>query len=836
MGRLETVRSNNEVASAPEGKATKMRITQQMRTTLPYQSKGGRGAGRIEISEGKVERVKEEGRMPYREEVRLCIERARLITEGYKQAENDSIILKRAKAMAHYLDNRTLYVLPNERIVGNVASEPCSLITFPEKWSGWLDKAIDGEYKMLLPDEGKREELHKIHSYWRGKSVHGMERSLLPKDILDYWFYPNQGVFLWLHGGHVGTPNYEKLFKVGLKGIIEEARGKLEEISSDPELYLHAEDYLKKKEFYEAVIISMEAVIRQGKRFSDLLKEKALEEDNKDRKAELEEMSAICDWVPENPPRNLHEALQFYWFINLIARVLDLHSSGNGERMDQIFYPFYKKDKEEGRLTYEEAEELVEHLMLKFNEEGSLIPPSQPQAGPLVTRVTTIGGVTREGADATNEMTYILMDAKNEMGLNQPALAVRLHPQTPQALYEKIVESVVKQPGVYSFFNDNMMIPFLMNLGIPLEDARDYATDGCMRWDIPGKAICMRALGGSVALPKCLEYALYQGVDKFSGKQVGPRTSDPITWASVEDVMDAYEEQLKFFMHKLFTIYNLVDVLDGRYLPQPFLSGVIDGCLERGQDVREYKYYPNTIIQPVGQVTIINSLSAMKKLVFEDKKVSMTELIEALKNNWEGKEDLRQMFINKPPKWGNDDDYVDLIGKEFYKRTNQAIKSFKNIWGVSHNEDGTGASTYYDYSGMTGATPDGRKDRDLFNDGTVSPCIGTDVKGPLATMKSVSKIDHQGTYTHLFNQKFTPEEVMRNNGANFIALLRSFVDLGIHHTQFNVVDRETLIDAQAHPDEYSDLVVRIAGLAAYFVDLTKPVQDQIIERTELSLS
>ncbi|RLE59165.1 MAG: hypothetical protein DRJ35_06365, partial [Thermoprotei archaeon] len=613
MGRLETVRSNNEVASAPEGKATKMRITQQMRTSLPYQSKGGRGAGRIEISEGKVERVKEEGRMPYREEVRLCIERARLITEGYKQAENDSIILKRAKAMAHYLDNRTLYVLPNERIVGNVASEPCSLITFPEKWSGWLDKAIDGEYKMLLPDEGKREELHKIHSYWRGKSVHGMERSLLPKDILDYWFYPNQGVFLWLHGGHVGTPNYEKLFKVGLKGIIEEARGKLEEISSDPELYLHAEDYLKKKEFYEAVIISMEAVIRQGKRFSDLLKEKALEEDNKDRKAELEEMSAICDWVPENPPRNLHEALQFYWFINLIARVLDLHSSGNGERMDQIFYPFYKKDKEEGRLTYEEAEELVEHLMLKFNEEGSLIPPSQPQAGPLVTRVTTIGGVTREGADATNEMTYILMDAKNEMGLNQPALAVRLHPQTPQALYEKIVESVVKQPGVYSFFNDNMMIPFLMNLGIPLEDARDYATDGCMRWDIPGKAICMRALGGSVALPKCLEYALYQGVDKFSGKQVGPRTSDPLTWTSVEDVMDAYEEQLKFFMHKLFTIYNLVDVLDGRYLPQPFLSGVIDGCIERGQDVREYKYYPNTIIQPVGQVTIINSLSAMKK-------------------------------------------------------------------------------------------------------------------------------------------------------------------------------------------------------------------------------
>jgi len=651
--------------------ARHMRITQQMRTTLPYQSKGGRGVGRIEVGEGKVERVKEEARMPYREEVRLCIERARLITEGYKQAEDEPIILRRAKAMAHYLDNRSLYILPHERIVGNIASEPCSLITFPEKWCRWLDKAIDGEFAMLLPDEKKREELHQINTYWQKKSVHGMERKLLPKDILDYWFYPKQGVFLWLHGGHVGVPNYEKLFKVGLKGIVEEARVKLEEISSDPELYLHAEKYLKKRAFYEAVIIVTEAVIKQGKRFSELLKHQALDEGDERRKMELEQMAEICDWVPENPPRTLHEALQFYWFVNLVARVLDLHSSGNGERMDQIFYPFYKKDKEEGRLTYDDAQEIVEHLMLKFNEEGTLIPPSQPQAGPLVTRVTTIGGVTREGADATNEMTYILMDAKNEMGLNQPALAVRLHPQTPQVLYEKIVESLSKQSGVYSFFNDNMMIPFLMNLGIPLEDARDYTTDGCMRWNIPGKAICMRALGGNVALPKCLEYALYQGVDKFSGKQVGPRTSDPLTWTSVEDVMGAYEEQLRFFMHKLFTIYNVVDALDKKWLPQPFLSGVIDGCLERGQDVREYKYYPNSIIQPVGQVTIINSLAAMKKLVFEDKKVPMTELLDALKNNWEGKEALRQMFINKPPKWGNDDDYVDLIGRKFYKRTNE---------------------------------------------------------------------------------------------------------------------------------------------------------------------
>jgi len=811
-----------------------LRITQKMRKSIVYQNKGSRGSGRIEAAKGNVERVREEGRNPYREEVKLCIERARLITEGYKASEGEPMVLRRAKAMAHFLENRTLYILPHERIVGNIASEPCQVITFPEKWSGWLNKAIDTEYKMLLDDD-KREELHEIHAYWKGKSVHGRERSLLPKDILHYWFYPNQGVFLWRHGGHIGSPNYERIFKTGLKGVVEEARAKLEEISSDPELYLNVRDYLKKKAFYEAVIISTEGVIRHGKRFSELCKAEAAREEDPDRKAEFEEMAVICDRVPENPPRTLHEALQFFWFVNLIVRVLDLQSSGNGDRVDQIFYPFYRKDKEEGRITYEQAQELTEHLLLKFNEEGALIPPSHPQAGPLITRVITLGGVTRDGADATNEMTYIFMDAKNEMGFNQPALAVRLHPQTPLGLYKKIVDSLLKQSGIYSFFNDNMMVPFITNLGLPLDDARDYGTDGCMRWIIPGKAMCERALGGNVVLPKCLEYAFYRGVDKFTGKQVGPRTSDPLTWTSVEDAIQAYLEQLKFFLHKLVTIYNVVDILDEEWLPQPFLSAVVDGCMEAGKDCREYKYYHNTIIQPVGQVTIINSLAAIKKMVFDEKKVTMEELIDALQTNWEGKEDLRQMCINNVPKWGNDDDYVDLIGKEFYTRTNQTFKRFKNIHGWPFNEDGTGGASYYDYSGMTGATPDGRKDRDLFNDGTVSPVAGTDKKGPLATLKSLSRVDHAGTFTHLFNQKFTPKEVAKNGGAPFIAMLRTFVDLGIHHTQFNVIDRDKLLDAQTHPENYSDLVVRIAGLAAYFVDMTKGVQDQIIARTELNL-
>ncbi len=824
------------MSAVKESIVTQRRITQVMRERLPYRNKGGRGVGRIEFQQQKVERVRQSDRMPYRPEVKLCLERARLVTESYRQTEGQPIVLRRAKALAHYLDRRTLYILPDERIVGNIGSKPCTLITFPELWSSWLDKAIDSEYQMLLPDEAARQELHEIHRYWKGKSLHGSERGLLPKDVLDYWAYPSQGVFLWLHGGHVGTPNYDRIFQIGLKGIVEEARERLAALGGEAQAAGSAREYLGKKAFYEAVIVINEAVINQGKRFAQLAKQCAAEERDPRRVAELEQVAETCAWVPENPPRTFQEALQSYWFVNLAARVLDLQSSGLGERIDQIFYPTFRRDKEAGRIDAPGAQELVEHLFIKMNEEGALIPPSQPAAGPLITRVTTIGGVDQYGADITNELTYILMDAKNEMGRNQPALAVRIHQGTPQALMRKIVDSLLRQPGVYSFFNDAMMIPFLTNLGLPLEDARNYAIDGCMRWIIPGKAMGTRALGGAVALPRCLELAFFQGVDKFSGKQLGPQTSDPMTWRSVEDVIQAYLEQLRFFIGKQVAIYNLVDVLEEDWLPQPFLSSTMDGCLERGQDCRQYHWYAPTIVQPVGQVNIVNSLAAMKRLVFDSGVVSMAELVDALRTNWEGKEELRLRFATEPPKFGNDDDYVDSIARDFYTRTNRVVRSFKNIWGWPFNEDGTGASTYFDYSGLTGATPDGRKDCDLFADGTVSPALGTDRKGPLAVLKSVSKIDHAGTMTHLFNLKFAPAELARGNGDNFIALLRAWCDLGIHHVQFNVADRETLKEAQVHPEKYEDLIVRVAGFAAYFIDLTKPVQDQIIERTPHRLS
>ena len=804
--------------------------TKGLRQEPIYQSKGMRGLGRILAQE------KKESRMPYRAGIKLCIERARLITQSYQETEGEPMVLRRARAIAKLLDNMTIYILPHERIVGNIASKPSSLITYPELFWRWLDKAIDVDYKELL-SEDERRELHTIHKYWQNKAVHGMERELLPDQIKPYWFYNNQGVFLWIHGGRTGVPNYHKLFQVGLNGIIAEAKERLAELGTDPASYLNAKEYLSRKRFLEATIIACEAAIRFGQRFAEKALELAKQEEDEDRKKELEEIAKVCSWVPANPPRGLYEALQCYWFITLITRILDLQTPGLGDRFDQIMFPFYRKDREAGRSSREEAQELVEHLWLKMNEEGQLIPPVQGAGGGglITARVLTIGGQTLTGEDATNEMTYIALDASKSVRLTQPAVAIRLHRNSPKEFLVAITDTLRKMAGLFSFFNDEMMIPYLMNLGIPLEDARDYSTEGCMRWIIPGKAMGMRALGGMFALPKCLEYALNQGIDKFSGKQIGYPTPDPRSFSSIEDVIGAHLNQVRFFTEKLVAIYNLVDVLDGEYLPQPFLSSLLDGCLERGQDCRHYKYFPNTIIQPVGQVTVVNSLVALKKLVFEDKKVAMAELLEAMKTNWEGKDALRQMCLNAP-KFGNDDDYVDRFAADLYLRTTGVIRGFKNIWGGPFLEDGTGGASYYSYSGLTGATPDGRKDRSLFNDGTVSPAIGTDKRGPTAVLQSVARIDHTHTFTHLLNQKILPQYLSPEHQDTFLSYLRTWVNMGIHHIQFNILDRQIFLDAQQHPENYADLIVRVAGFSAYYVDMEREVQDQIIARTEQALA
>ena len=708
--------------------------TVRLKDELDWLIKGVRATGRPEDKLGTA---------PYRPGVRLCLERARLITQSYKETDGEPVILRRAKALVHILDNMTVYIEPWELIVGNFASNPQSMAHYPESFWRWLDRLIDTQYKDILPDEEDRAELHEMHKYWKNYAMQGKERNHVPASVRPYWFWENQGVFHWFSGARAGGPDYEKIFKIGLKGIIEEVKEELKKIDSNPEFYRNAREYLEKKRFLEAAMITLEAGCRFGKRYAEKARQLASTEPNIERRKELEGIADACEHVPENPPRSFYEALQCYWLLHVSAKEIEAQVNGCGERFDLIFYPFYKKDKEEGKISRQEAQNLVEHLWLKFNESQILAPPGFLAIGGSAptTRLLTIGGITREGKDASNEMTEIVLDAVKSLRLVLPQIAFRFHKGTPQKLIYKVMELLRVGAGHIAFYNDEMLIPYFQNLGISLDVARDYGIEGCMRWGFPGKPIGHRILGGMFALPRCLELVLNQGVDRKSGKQIGQYTPDPLTFTSVEDVLKAYLEQVTFFMDKLVTIYNMADVLDEESTPQPYLSAMQEGCIQAGRDNRKYKIFPKTIIQPVGHITVANSLAAMKKFVFDEKKVSMAELLDALGNNWEGKEDLRQMFINDAPKFGNDDDYVDLIAKEVVQQSTQALESFKNLYGGHFICDGEQeAASYYAYSGLTGPTPDGRMDKDLFNDGTISPVIGTDMKGPTAVLKSVAKV------------------------------------------------------------------------------------------------
>jgi formate C-acetyltransferase len=762
---------------------------------------------------------------PYAPGVTICLDRALILTQSYRETEGLPMVLRRAMALAKILENVKIYIGEMERIVGNTASTPDALIPYPEYYWRWLDKQIEKRYKSMIDDEG-REELHQIYKYWQNIAVQGKERDLVPDDVKPYWKF--SGPIFWGYYYESGVPNFEKLFKVGLKGLIAEAQEKLKTLGSSVD-----NEYYEKTNFLKAIIISLKAGINFGKRFSLLAEKTAENEDDLQRRKELEEISLICDWVPENPPRNFYEALQFIWFITLISRVYELNMNGYAIRLDQLLYPIYKKDKEEGKITREEARELLEFLWLKFNSRGELVAPLMGSGNvgfhPNVT--FTIGGVTHEGRDATNEMSYIILDASKEIKGTQPQIAFRYHDNIPKDLLISAIDLLRTGVGYPPFFNDKVVILMIVNEGISIEDARNYGIESCMRWTIPGKNITYRAISGVLVGPKCLELALSQGVDKFSGNQIGVPTADPLTFSSLKDVMDAYIQQVGFFMDKLAKIANMADILYEEYLPRPFLSALLDGCIDRAEDCRRWSYFDKKIMAPIGLVNVSDGMAAINKLVFDEKKVSMSELLESLKNNWEGKDDLRQMFLDAP-KFGNDDDYADKIAKEVQFRTSFEMKSVKTSKGNYYQVDGSAGANYFGYSGLTGATPDGRKDRDLFADGTLSPERGMDKNGPTAVLKSTSKIDPLTTYTLLLNQKFLPQFLEGEHKELFASYIKTWADMGHFHIQFNVMDRETLLKAQKDPSKYADLVVRLAGYSVYFVDLPKMMQDEIINRTE----
>jgi formate C-acetyltransferase len=805
-------------------KASAERLADQVR----YRTMMGQRVGRVGLE-------KPDGESHIRPTLKLDIERARFVTQAYKETEGEPMVVRRAKAMANLLDTMTIDIGPNDRIAGSVAPYVNNAIIYPELYSRWVDKAVDSVYRNMLSDP-ERAELHAINQYWFTRSVHGAERDMLAEKDKTYWYFMSHGVYLWLHGAHCGQmPNYEKLFAVGLNGIQKEAEAKLAEIKGDTALiHNRPAEFMGKKAFLESVIISIQAAIRWAKRYTELARVKAIQEEDKTRRSELEQIAQACEWVPANPPRTFFETLQCWYLVMLLVRVLDIQTVGIGDRVDQIWYPSYRKDREEGRITAQQAQQLIQSIWLKLTELTDFNPPIVDSGAHTTPRYITIGGQDRLGRDATNELTYMIMDSVKSLRLVEPMISVRLHRNTPEDFLLRLTEILGEDAGHYGIFNDEFMIPFLMSKGIPVEDARDWAVEACTVYSVVGKPMGHRAISGpGFVLPKCLEYALTEGraCQLSTDKQIGAPTAHPLTFTSIEDVIKAYLEQVRFFTEKLVTISNVTDDIEAQWLPQPFNSALLDGCIENATDVRELHYWHKTNIQPVGHTTVVNALVAMKKLIFEEKKVTVAELLMALRDNWEGKEGLRQMFRDAP-KFGNDDDYVDLFARDIHIRTCQVMQSFKNVYGYNVTCDGSGGASFFHLAGLTGPTPDGRKKGDMFSDGTLSPEAGTDKKGPIAVLRSAAKADSPLTFNQLLNQRFSPESLQSYNRSKFVAYLRTFVDLNIPHIEFNVVDNHVLADAQAHPENYQGLIVRVAGFSAYFVDMNKAVQDQIIARTQ----
>jgi len=770
----------------------------------------------------------EEGQEIYRPGVKVCLERNSLLTESYKMTEGEPAVTRQAKGLEHVLLNMTIYMRDWEKIAGNYTSSPDAVFwPIEQNWKS-VHRLLHREGKALLDDEG-RKELDRIVEYWSGKTVSDIRKRAFAgsPDLEKYWRY--EGTMLWSQWSDQGVPNYGKVITSGLNGIIREAEEKLKELGTSL-----PSDYVQQKDFLEAVIIALKASIKWAERYAVKAEELAKEEKDKERKKELEEIARICRKVPANPASTFREALQSFIFVHIIGHQIEFITLGCGIRFDMIMEPFFQKDIAEGKITREEAIELIKHTRIHLEELGQMYSPTLTQVygGVQVLQSIVIGGVDSEGRDVTGETSYMLLDSVLELQTLQPSIVLRVHDGTPKQLILKAIDVIGTGVGYPSLQNDKTLIPLMMKWNCPLEDARNYTISGCVYLDVAGKNV-LRRNATYFSLPRCLWWVFHQGINPKTGEQYGAPTKDPGGFESINDVMDAYLEQVRFFMDKQVRVENVTRAIYAQQYPRPFESALTDGCIERGLDLRKWRYQGRveSFSIAVGPTNVADSMAAIKKVVFDEKRVTMENLIEVLDKNWEGHEDLRQIML-AAPKFGNDNDYVDVIAYDVHRRTEEVVEQFSDTYGSDFHLDGSAVSATYGLSLDTLATPDGRKDGDGFADGSLSPTPGMDVNGPTAVLKSCSKIDTLTTYNHLLNQKFTPQFLEGANREMFYNYIKSWRDLGIPHIQFNVMNRETLIEAQKHPEKHGNVIVRVAGYSAYFVDLSKGLQDHIIERTE----
>jgi formate C-acetyltransferase len=762
-------------------------------------------------------------------------ERALLLTQFYQSEDSKgkSVPVTRALAFKYILENKTLSYNAGELIVGEKGSEPKATPTYPELCIHSSEdlEILDSREKISYKVNEKTKELYDdiIRPYWEGRSI----REKIFSSVSSEWISSYEaGIFTEFQEqrapGH--TVLGDKIYRKGFLDIKNDIQRVMTEVDSEKN-----PDTLMKLEELKAMDIASDALILYAERYSDLLMKTANEEKDSVRKNELSTMATICKRVPKHRPETFWEAIQYYWFVHLGVTIeLNTWDSFNPGRLDQHLLPFYKKGLEEGSLSEMEAREILKSFWIKFNNQ-----PAPPKIGVTAEESATytdfctinIGGVEPDGSDASNEVSYLLLDVIEEMRLLQPSSMVQLSKKNPNRLIKRALKIIKTGYGQPSIFNTEAIISELLRQGKSIIDARKGGASGCVESGAFGTESYI--LTGYFNIVKVLEITLNNGTDPSTGKNIGIRSGDPTTFETFDEFYDAFEKQLNHFIDIKITGNNIIDQIYAKFMPSPFLSILIDDCVEKGKDYNDGgARYNTSYIQGVGMGSITDSLTAIKKNVFDDKIISMNDLLTALKNDYQDFERIREILLNETPKYGNDDDYADDLAKRVFESYFQAIDGRPNLKGGKHRINLLPTTVHVYFGSVTGAMPDGRNKGEPLSEG-ISPVQGADRNGPTSVIKSVSKLDHLRTGGTLLNQKFSPQMLSTEAGIEkLMHLIRSYFRLDGHHIQFNVIDAETLRKAQKSPENYRDLIVRVAGYSDYFVDLIPDLQDEIIKRTE----
>ena len=754
------------------------------------------------------------------------IEQALIITKTYQENEDDPKIIQRAKSLKAALEKMEIRVEPEELIVGNRTAGVRYGVVFPESGSTWVDK----EFETLPTRPQDRFNVHQedietfrkfIKPYWEGKSLEDVLNQRYGKEInkIAKVVKINQKDHAQ---GHI-CPDCVKWLKMGPQGLLDQAEEKLKICKEG------------QKDFYESVKIVMEGAKHFMVRYHDLIMDMAENESDETRKQTMIKVAQNCKNISERPVQTFHEAVQSTWFLFVILQMESNASSFSPGRLDRHLEAYYEKDIKEGNLDKQQALEIIECLWLKFNEIVYMRNSHGAKyfAGFPIGFNIAIGGQDENGNDTYNDLSFLFLEAQKHLGLPQPNLSVRLHEGTSDELLKEAVRVVAKGSGMPQFFNDKAVIPSIQELGIEEKDARDYAIVGCVELTTQGNN-----LGWSDSamfnLNKALEVTLTGGTCLLTGEKIAPDYGNLEAYESFEELEAAFKKQIDYFMDKMLLACEEVEKAHIDLLPSPFLSASIENCMENGMDVTAGgAKYNLSGIQMIQVANLADSLVAIKQLVYDEKKCTQKEMLDALKNNFEGYEILRAMCVNKVPKYGNDIDEVDKQGTKWADYFKNRLRTFKNYRKGPYHTGMYTVSAHVPMGENVGATPDGRYAKEPLADGGMSPVYGRDIKGPTAVLKSVSKLDKTLTTNGgLLNMKFLPEFFKTETGIDkFANFLRTFVDLEIPHIQFNVVRKEDLLAAKENPEQYRGLTVRVAGYTAYFTELADELQNEIIART-----